>query len=262
MGQSFLQPNIPKLVIASSTSLTLAATYNGQPTFLQVGGQGYFLTSGLSLSTAVTGIGGLDTGAIAANTAYYVYAVISSGVIGLVISTSSTAPTGFTQYQRLSAVVTNSSSALSWVTGFSSDGSRLNIEYASNSGSTATASGVNTTSTAIRSIAGSSILSIDSTTANATTNFRCLFVSTIQTDDILLMEFNDGNGWYEADAIAPYIIQSTSQYGVTMLPDNSTQVTVYFGNKGVKPNNATYAGNGVAWSTFTASNWRVKKISP
>lgn len=49
----------------------------------------------LTLTTSVSGVGGLDTGAIAVSTFYYVYTVLSSGVIGLICSTSAVAPTGF-----------------------------------------------------------------------------------------------------------------------------------------------------------------------
>ena len=64
----------------------------------------------LTLSTAVSGAGGLDTGTIAASTFYYVYTVVSSNAVKLVASTSVTSPTGFTQYKKVGAFYTDSSS--------------------------------------------------------------------------------------------------------------------------------------------------------
>lgn len=49
----------------------------------------------LTLTTSVSGVGGLDTGSIAVSTFYYVYTVLSGGVIRLICSTSAVAPTGF-----------------------------------------------------------------------------------------------------------------------------------------------------------------------
>jgi len=64
----------------------------------------------LTLSTAVSGAGGLDTGTIAASTFYYVYTVVSSNAVKLVASTSATSPTGFSEYKKVGAFYTNSSS--------------------------------------------------------------------------------------------------------------------------------------------------------
>ena len=64
----------------------------------------------LTLSTAVSGAGGLDTGTIAASTFYYVYTVVSSNAVKLVASTSAISPTGFTQYKKVGAFYTDSSS--------------------------------------------------------------------------------------------------------------------------------------------------------
>ena len=64
----------------------------------------------LTFSTAISGAGGLDTGTIAASTFYYVYTVVSSNAVKLVASTSATSPTGFTQYKKVGAFYTDSSS--------------------------------------------------------------------------------------------------------------------------------------------------------
>jgi len=93
--------NLPPIVKASTTQITLASTYLGQTSVARIGGQFYRL-SALTLNTGTSGIGGLDTGSIANNTLYYVYLVVNgSNVPGLVMSTSSSAPTGFTRYKYI-----------------------------------------------------------------------------------------------------------------------------------------------------------------
>jgi len=64
----------------------------------------------LTLNTATSGAGGLDTGTIAASTFYYVYTVVSNNAIKLVASTSAISPTGFTQYKKVGAFYTDTSS--------------------------------------------------------------------------------------------------------------------------------------------------------
>lgn len=108
MGQLILPDNIPPLIKASTTTCTLASTNMGQPTRITIGGQQYKLSSTLTLNTATTGLGGLDTGALgSAFQLYYVYACTNtSGVVGLVASLTgpSTGPSGFTsRYQLVGA---------------------------------------------------------------------------------------------------------------------------------------------------------------
>lgn len=64
----------------------------------------------LTLNTAISGAGGLDTGTIAASTFYYVYTVIDGNTVKLIASTSATSPTGFTQYKKVGAFYTDLSS--------------------------------------------------------------------------------------------------------------------------------------------------------
>jgi len=64
----------------------------------------------LTLNTAILGAGGLDTGSIAASTLYYVYTIVDSNSIKLIASISSTSPTGFTQYKKVGAFYTDTSS--------------------------------------------------------------------------------------------------------------------------------------------------------
>ena len=99
MGQFFGPDNFPALVKASTASVTLATTNMGRQTRLTIGGQQYPVTVALALSTAASGLGGIDTGSVAANTLYYVYACVNtSGVVGLVASLSNAeiGPFGFT----------------------------------------------------------------------------------------------------------------------------------------------------------------------
>ena len=55
----------------------------------------------------------LDTGAEAAGTNYYVYAVLNNGVLDFVISASATSPTGYTYYQLIGWFHNNPSSNIS-----------------------------------------------------------------------------------------------------------------------------------------------------
>lgn len=109
MGQ-FLGENIPYLVKDSSTQISLPATYLGQPTRLLLGGQGYKLNSALVCNLSS---GGLDTGSLAANTLYYVYAAVSGGNVILEASLNgpSVGPTGFTQWRQIGRFRTLSGSA-------------------------------------------------------------------------------------------------------------------------------------------------------
>jgi hypothetical protein len=105
MAQHFGYEKVAKLQYTSTTQVTLLSGSN-----LRIGGQGYPLTSNIVCTTSTSGFGGIDTGSVAASTFYYVYAVVSSGVVGLVASTSATAPTGFSGYRKVGAFYTNGSS--------------------------------------------------------------------------------------------------------------------------------------------------------
>lgn len=76
-----------------------------------LGGQAYISTSALSCNLSTSGAGGLDTGAIAANTTYYLYLVLSGSALALVASTSETGPTGFTTYRMCGGCKTYTGSA-------------------------------------------------------------------------------------------------------------------------------------------------------
>lgn len=105
MGQSFqLLENIAPLVKASSTTITMAPTYLGMPTRITVGGQQFKTNGTITLNTGASpGINALDTGSLTANTLYYIYAVQSSGVLGIVASTNApgTGPAGFGAWKEI-----------------------------------------------------------------------------------------------------------------------------------------------------------------
>jgi hypothetical protein len=81
-----------------------------------IGRQSYSNSSPIYCSISTSGFGGLDIGLIAANSTYYIYAVVNNGVIGLVASLSSVSPTGFLGYRQVGAFTTTSGSAIDSVT--------------------------------------------------------------------------------------------------------------------------------------------------
>ena len=113
MGQVLVQDTLPDLVIASTTTITMATTYLGKQTRISVGGQQYLYSSVITINFATTGINGLDTGAIAANSLYYIYSVQTSNTPGLVASLAAptTGPTGFTAWKEVARVRTLSTAA-------------------------------------------------------------------------------------------------------------------------------------------------------
>jgi hypothetical protein len=103
MSQIFKE-NIPLLTKASGTTITLATTYQGKTPRVTVGGRQYTFTSTITLNTATTGLNGLDTGTLASNSLYYIYAVRSTSAgFGLVASLAAptTGPTGFTGWKEI-----------------------------------------------------------------------------------------------------------------------------------------------------------------
>jgi len=113
MGQVLVQDTLPDLVIASTTTITMATTYLGKQTRISVGGQQYLYSSVITINFATTGINGLDTGAIAANSLYYIYSVQTSNTPGLVASLAAptTGPTGFTAWKEVGRCRTLSSAS-------------------------------------------------------------------------------------------------------------------------------------------------------
>jgi microcystin-dependent protein len=96
--QFFGQEKINKLQKATATTLTWPSGSS-----LRIGGQSYKLTSNKTLDLSAD----IDTGSVAANTLYYVYAVALSGAVSLKYSLSSEAPTGFAAFRLIGNLVTN-----------------------------------------------------------------------------------------------------------------------------------------------------------
>ena len=104
MGQVIFTESIEELVLATTTTVTLASS------IVNIGGQQYQNDNTITLDMSTTGLNGLDVGSIAASSAYNIFAVYSSGELGLTASLSAT-PSGFTQYKQIGTAVTDSGTA-------------------------------------------------------------------------------------------------------------------------------------------------------
>jgi hypothetical protein len=114
--------------------------------------------------------------------------------------------------------------------------------------------------------AGAAIGSIVSTGSNSDTRMRVRFQESIQPTDRITIELNDPTQpsvWTDSALVTPRMEQGTSRYGITWSPvtGSTTDIDVRFGNKGSSPSNATYAGDGTAWSALTNYRWRARKTS-
>lgn len=93
-----------KIKIAGSASI---------PACVIIDGKMYASTSDVEADITVVGSGGIDTGAIAANTLYYVFAIPGSGrAVALTFSTSPTSPSGFSSYTRIGTFTTTPSATI------------------------------------------------------------------------------------------------------------------------------------------------------
>lgn len=100
MGQVLFTESIEELVLASTTTVTLA------PSIINIGGQQYQNSTTMTLDFSTTGLNGLDTGAIAASSGYNIFAVYTGSEFGLAASLAST-PSGYTQYELIGTAVTD-----------------------------------------------------------------------------------------------------------------------------------------------------------
>lgn len=140
------------------------------------------------------------------------------------------------------------------------------VEYASNSDDTATAS-----VTASGFQYGPNGAPFSSNWAIGTSYTRGIqFQTAIQPTDRFEVEVSEDSGvtWLPAsdgggNICSSMMVQGTSYYGVQVRSLSSTAVKVIFYANGRSPSNATYAGNGAAWSTLSGgvNRWRVRKIS-
>lgn len=108
MGQQILTQSIAEIFIVSNSALALP------PSTVNVGGQQFTTASNLPLNTATVGLGGLDTGTIAASSQYYIYAVLSGLTPGLVASLAnpSVGPAGFPLFKQVGGFTTDGSAFL------------------------------------------------------------------------------------------------------------------------------------------------------
>jgi len=105
--QFFGEEIIKSLTKTGATTLQLEAGSR-----LRVGGLGVVLDSARNLDFGTTGLGGLDTGSIAASTLYYTYVVISGSQVGLVASISASGPSGFLVFREIGKVLTDTTPEL------------------------------------------------------------------------------------------------------------------------------------------------------
>jgi hypothetical protein len=91
---------------------------------------------------------------------------------------------------------------------------------------------------------------------------RVQFPSANQVTDKFFIETNSGSGWNDISTLkGGVVIQGTNVYGAGINSIGADFVNVIFYTGGVWPSNATYAGNGAAWSTLAAEKWRVRRVS-
>jgi hypothetical protein len=105
MAQFFGIEDIKLLSKASQTTIEWEAG-----SLLRIGGQAYTVDFVLTLDLATD----IDTGSVAADTKYYIYAVNSSGV-SLVYSLSGSSPVGYNAYRKIGAFKTDNASEVSGV---------------------------------------------------------------------------------------------------------------------------------------------------
>jgi hypothetical protein len=108
---------------------------------------------------------------------------------------------------------------------------------------------------------GQAFGSFTSTTSGFTSK-RVRFLTARQaTDKVELEVHTQTNGWVPAQNVYPYHNTAGVVYGMAVIPvsGSTTDYDVIFGKRGCIASNATFAGNGDAWSTTTANKWRVVK---
>lgn len=254
-----LGPDIIAPVTKSgNNTLAMAATLTGQSVRITVGGQQYLTpSSGLSLNTGTSGFNGIDTGTFTAGTVYNIFAVVSSGVLGMVISSGS-APFGFTSYTFLGKLIAATGATISHVM---NKGEQF-VEYLHN---TSTSTSVDDSTSFGHGILGSQIQDI---TVALTRRVRSL--SPILSTDTLLFEVSsDRSRWTNLSSGMAVLGGTVSSiqyqgnyYGAGRLNIiSSTDVDILFGQYRLAPA-ASYAGAGGAWSGGAGSGfWRLTKIS-
>lgn len=258
MPQKLLQDNIPLVVRAGNNSLSLSATFQGRPTRITIGGQQYKLSTALALATATAGIGGIDTGSFTAGTIYNIFAVQSSGTVGLIISTSAT-PTGFTSSKFLGKLIAATGATISHVMNM---GEKF-VEFVYNTNN----AGSNDTSSFGYGIVGGQF---PNGAVGTPYIKRVRWLQAFKLTDSTFIECTeDGvNFWNSANDPGNASlsgIQGTNSYGIIprSVAASATDVDVGFQAGGRYSSNVSYAGNGAAWSGISSAPyaWRMVKIS-
>lgn len=111
MGQVFVPDKI------SDLSITGAKTVELPSSTITIGGQQYRNSIAVSLDLTTSGAAGLDTGSVAPNTTYYVYAILNAGLVSIVASLDpdTAGPTGFTSWKIVGALETDAASDVDFV---------------------------------------------------------------------------------------------------------------------------------------------------
>lgn len=132
MGTILRRDIINNLEFVSPTSLSLPGS-----NLISVGPLQKVFTNH-DINFGLNGLGGLDAGSLQANTLYYLYAVVSGGLIGLVASLNSNGPTGFPIYREIGKVITNAGSTITEPVNYGEDFTQyIKHEGAISHGSTA-----------------------------------------------------------------------------------------------------------------------------
>lgn len=256
----FLGPDIiAPLVRGSTTTITMAGTLAGQTVRITVGGQQYSPSTTMTLSTATSGFNGLDTGTFTAATIYNVFAVVSSGVLGLVLS-ASTAPTGFTAYKFLGKTIAATGATVSHVMNVGENFYELVYNTATANSTDTTSFGYGDAGVAIGSYTGVQKRSRFLIAATATDSIDVEFYDTAVTlpEWMRLGVFTKAS----TDTINFLTYQSASGYGCSLkfTGSGSTDVDLVFSTYAQQAA-ASYGGVGTPWSAFSGVKWRIKKTS-
>lgn len=265
--------NIPAIVRASGTSITLAATNSGQQTRVTIGAKSYNVPSLLTLATGSVGANGLDAGSLAAGELWYVYAIVQNSTNAVALIASKTAPTsgptmpsGYATgvYRVVGRFLTSSVVDVSHVVPL---GTSL-IEYLSNSSATSSS---DNTSFIYGTDGSAGVMGVTILTGAITKTVRSIVA--IQKSDLITVAFKGGSGiWMPLvsasfdSGIIPVSYQGTKTYGYGLSSGavSSTDIGVVFGQYMYPSNASTYSAAGADWtnSGVIGAKWRIEKLSP
>lgn len=107
MGSIRLPEFVAKLVKTSNTMLSFPAS------LVNIGALQYKNVTALTLNTGTIGVGGVDA-ALTVSSTYYVYAVVSNGVLAIIGSKNSSLPAGFTLAKQIGIFNTDASNLIGY----------------------------------------------------------------------------------------------------------------------------------------------------